>query len=161
MFDSLSTQIRTSLSQNSVRIAPQQTRLISLEVLQLSQLSTRQLLVQLHLKQYSDEHATASSTLQVSIPLRSRPEFWKPESRSLSAAQSAFVITQLNQDGVVDYASVVPPRVAWAGVNKEIQPPVILALHGAGVLTEDEFWSSALQRQDTSWIVMPSGRTSW
>ncbi|KAF8510217.1 hypothetical protein BU17DRAFT_55579 [Hysterangium stoloniferum] len=40
------------------------------------------------------------------------------------------------------------------------QPPII-ALHGAGVEISQSFWPASLLRQPHSWIVCPSGRTSW
>jgi hypothetical protein len=40
--------------------------------------------------------------------------------------------------------------------------PPLLALHGAGVdIFGQSFWQEALPRQKHSWIVVPSGRTSW
>ncbi|KAH7877813.1 uncharacterized protein C8R40DRAFT_1159305 [Lentinula edodes] len=55
---------------------------------------------------------------------------------------------------------VVPPESS----DKRRAP--ILALHGAGVdifapSPSESFWAQALPRQVWSWVVIPSGRTSW
>jgi len=54
---------------------------------------------------------------------------------------------------------VVPPRLSGKGRTP------ILALHGAGVdifsPPMKSLWTQALPRQDRSWVVIPSGRTSW
>ncbi|KAL1691452.1 hypothetical protein GGG16DRAFT_53664 [Schizophyllum commune] len=52
----------------------------------------------------------------------------------------------------------IPP----ASGSLELQGPVLLALHGAGVdILSTTFWQEALLRVDKHWTVVPSGRTSW
>ncbi|KAA1474811.1 alpha/beta-hydrolase, partial [Dentipellis sp. KUC8613] len=44
----------------------------------------------------------------------------------------------------------------------ETPKPPLLATHGAGVdIIEQSFWAEALPRQERSWIIMPTGLTSW
>ncbi|KAG5637712.1 hypothetical protein H0H81_003476 [Sphagnurus paluster] len=52
----------------------------------------------------------------------------------------------------------VPPILGSAG---KLYPP-ILALHGAGVdIFGQQFWTQSIPRNKHSWLVFPSGRTSW
>jgi len=70
------------------------------------------------------------------------------------------------------YFMVKPPQ------RKSASSPVIIALRGslsplisvlvlsisadgAGVETSSPFWTDAVKRQPTSWIIFPTGRTSW
>ncbi|KAG8780893.1 hypothetical protein FRC15_009190 [Serendipita sp. 397] len=39
--------------------------------------------------------------------------------------------------------------------------PALLALHGAGVEAESTFWTGSIRAQNSSWIIFPTGRTSW
>lgn len=71
--------------------------------------------------------------------------------------------------------AVVPPRFKNGGA---VRPPILALrtlvtllfvsltlkqfLDGAGVdIVESTFWADSLLRNDNSWIVLPSGRTSW
>lgn len=58
------------------------------------------------------------------------------------------------------YSAVVIPALRLR--HSKDDPPVIVALHGAGVDIEaSPWWSQAFPRHDTSWIVMPTGLTPW
>ncbi|KAG5718671.1 3',5'-cyclic-nucleotide phosphodiesterase [Termitomyces sp. T112] len=53
---------------------------------------------------------------------------------------------------------VVPPVLQ----SFDKKSPPILALHGAGVdIFEQSFWTQSIPRNKRSWLVFPSGRTSW
>jgi len=39
--------------------------------------------------------------------------------------------------------------------------PVLLALHGAGVEASNSDWTGAYNRQANSWVLQPTGRTTW
>lgn len=40
-------------------------------------------------------------------------------------------------------------------------PPVLLALHGAGVPTPSDAWIEAMPQVEGMWAILPSGRTEW
>ncbi|KAH8829622.1 hypothetical protein DL96DRAFT_1792502 [Flagelloscypha sp. PMI_526] len=53
----------------------------------------------------------------------------------------------------------IPPLVRTCHSDPQ---PAILALHGAGVdILDTNFWQEELPRNDESWIVVTTGRTSW
>ncbi|CAG8492394.1 12560_t:CDS:10, partial [Gigaspora rosea] len=60
-------------------------------------------------------------------------------------------------DATVQYAMAIPPL----GPCHPHKCPVLVALHGAGVETESEFWVNAYKRQQSAWVLFPSGRTPW
>ncbi|KAG8805334.1 hypothetical protein FRC17_005560, partial [Serendipita sp. 399] len=39
--------------------------------------------------------------------------------------------------------------------------PALLAIHGAGVETDNPFWTSSIRTQNSSWVIFPTGRTPW
>ncbi|KAG0171994.1 hypothetical protein DFQ30_011370 [Apophysomyces sp. BC1015] len=71
--------------------------------------------------------------------------------------EKAFQYTFLDFDGTVQYAMARRPKVLDSDVNK----PIILAVHGAGVEANTEFWTDSIQQQHSVWIIFPTGRTSW
>jgi hypothetical protein len=40
-------------------------------------------------------------------------------------------------------------------------PPVLLALHGAGVDVRNTFWADAIPDRPGGWAVLPQGKTEW
>ena len=59
----------------------------------------------------------------------------------------------------VSYAMVVPPHETLT--SSEAHPPVILALHGAGVDAEVSFWTGAMPVRPGGWAVLPTGKSEW
>ncbi|CAG8689132.1 15893_t:CDS:10, partial [Dentiscutata heterogama] len=60
-------------------------------------------------------------------------------------------------DTTVQYAMAIPPL-------EPCHPhkcPILVALHGAGVETQSEFWTDAYKRQKNAWVLFPTGRTPW
>lgn len=76
---------------------------------------------------------------------------------------------------LVSFAMVVPPRGtstatspfpgnADAGMGHDRSdycPPVLLALHGAGVDVRNTFWADAIPDRPGGWAVLPQGKTEW
>lgn len=155
-----SSQLELSLQEPVIRIAPQQIRLVSLQLSQRARLPSLQHL-QIELTLQKGDVGGRKMFRTDLIPVRSRPAFWLSKNEERASSEVAFTMTQLNKDGTVDYASIIPPRKSWESDSNGARPPVVLALHGAGVETKDEWWTGSIRRQTHSWIVMPSGRTSW
>ncbi|CAI2175803.1 10972_t:CDS:10 [Funneliformis geosporum] len=60
-------------------------------------------------------------------------------------------------DESIQYAMIMHPKESSAP-NKA---PILVALHGAGVEANVEFWTNAYPKQKNSWILLPTGRTPW
>ncbi|RUP51139.1 hypothetical protein BC936DRAFT_149748 [Jimgerdemannia flammicorona] len=59
-------------------------------------------------------------------------------------------------------AMAIPPRKLFRpSTDSSIPPPIVVALHGAGVEAESSFWTGAYRRQKAAWILYPTGRTPW
>lgn len=74
--------------------------------------------------------------------------------------EGAYKYTFLDFDGTVQYAAAIPPS------DPSSQPtnsaPTVIALHGAGVeVAQAPFWLSEYRQRERSWIVLPTGRSSW
>lgn len=95
------------------------------------------------------------------------PLSFSHEVTSCRDATSPFTITfaspleppQGREPALASYAVVVPPKDLDAG-NKS-PPPVILALHGAGVDVENRFWAEAMPKVPGMWAVLPTGKNEW
>ncbi|OZJ04129.1 hypothetical protein BZG36_02819 [Bifiguratus adelaidae] len=70
----------------------------------------------------------------------------------------AYKITFADYDQSVQYAMLKSPKVDC--IKQQCHAP-ILALHGAGVEADSEFWTEEIPQQELSWVVFPTGRTSW
>ncbi|EEB93194.1 hypothetical protein MPER_08186, partial [Moniliophthora perniciosa FA553] len=128
------------------RIAPTQTRIVPIRISQ-----TRPFIAtKLHLALTLTSTSTNRVVL-ITVPITQLPQ-WNSS-------------TPLTIKGTYFYASSIatvftakPPKIN----NLDIPRAPILALHGAGVdVVGQTFWSDALPQKDHSWIVMPTGRTSW
>lgn len=77
-----------------------------------------------------------------------------------STAGKPFHLTFASPEGsppaFVSGCTVLPPPG-----KAETSPPVLLALHGAGVDYRDAGWVEAMPRINGMWAVLPSGRTEW
>lgn len=65
----------------------------------------------------------------------------------------------LSLPALVSAAVVIPPSTP--SVSADDPPPVLLALHGAGVPTPSDEWNDAMPNIPGMWAVLPSGRTEW
>lgn len=61
----------------------------------------------------------------------------------------------------ISYATLILPNSINSAREDLTLPPVILALHGAGVDASSVFWSDAIPKRITGWAVLPTGRTEW
>ncbi|KAJ7074338.1 hypothetical protein C8F01DRAFT_1043491 [Mycena amicta] len=123
----------------SIIIAPSQTRIVPLRILQTAQY--------------------LGSTIDVVLTISSK------EGREIEVA-TTLAVNQLPADAKFIYASYfsagVPTLFTAISPVLENNGPPILALHGAGVdIVSHSFWADSLPRQQDRWIVAPSGRTSW
>ncbi|KAJ3539241.1 hypothetical protein NMY22_g4823 [Coprinellus aureogranulatus] len=121
-----------------IRIAPGQTRIVPLKLLQHSQFREDQLDVKPEIDR-GDAHGQQGFR-------------GGHESRSRLHTYTQGLTPLL--------FTVLPPALPGAGKD---QVPIV-ALHGAGVDVVDlhtDFWAEAMPRNDATWIIMPSGRTTW
>jgi hypothetical protein len=63
-----------------------------------------------------------------------------------------------NPPAFISHARVVPPSHPK---HSDKQPPVILALHGAGVDVDNPFWAAAIPAREGGWAVLPTGKNEW
>jgi hypothetical protein len=66
---------------------------------------------------------------------------------------------QGQEPALVSYAVAVPPKDNRPADSS--LPPVMLALHGAGVDVENGFWAQAMPKIAGLWAVLPTGKNEW
>ena len=151
---------------HEVRIAPTQTRTVPLQISQSKQLPSRLQQLIVSVTAVSDDGA--EQRLDILLPCQDQP-LWN--SQTDKAIKGSYFFAESMPTAFL----VLPPREPCHG---ESHPP-ILALRtyfwryartspnhhisdGAGVrILEHSFWAESLPRQNKSWVVIPSGRTSW
>ncbi|KAI8992141.1 hypothetical protein BDF20DRAFT_832121 [Mycotypha africana] len=74
--------------------------------------------------------------------------------RCVDWIHSAFRYTFLDYDNTVHYAMAKRPNTLTTSTTK----PVIVALHGAGVEADSEFWTDSVPTQKTSWYILQDER---
>ncbi|KAJ4488323.1 hypothetical protein J3R30DRAFT_3696095 [Lentinula aciculospora] len=150
------------------RLAPTQARILPLRIVQHKDLPPvfSSIDVTLNLQRENPsvyDRPLDTISLKVSLPAVHLSMWDEPSSVSLTP-QINPVIKGSYFFGVTDSIPtnflVVPPIVSGKG-----RAP-LLALHGAGVdifapTPLESFWAQSLPRQKRSWVVIPSGRTSW
>ncbi|KAF7322675.1 hypothetical protein HMN09_00046300 [Mycena chlorophos] len=121
-----------------ILIAPSQTRIVPLRILE-GQYTGSAVEIVLNLSSRDGQKAEVTT----SLPINQLP------------AEAAIISASY-------FAAGVPTNfVAVSPIHDNDGPP-ILALHGAGVdIISNSFWPEALPRQQTRWIVVPTGRTPW
>ncbi|KAF5373151.1 hypothetical protein D9758_001792 [Tetrapyrgos nigripes] len=129
----------------NTRLAPTQTRVVPLRIVQLKPFYGSQLNFKLSL--------VSTTTLDLDITLN-----FRQLSRWTSSTFSPIQGTYFYASSMPTAFLAIAPKYPYQDAS---QPP-ILALHGAGVdILEQSFWADSFSRTDHSWIVLPSGRTSW
>ncbi|THH15894.1 hypothetical protein EW146_g4658 [Bondarzewia mesenterica] len=130
------------------RIAPGQTRILPLRLTQTAPFEGTDLNVDLTL-------VSGTSTMSVSIKIPvTHQAIWN--SSNFAPIWTSYFF----KDTMPTAFNVLPPVESTP--RGETPRPPILALHGAGVnILSQPFWAEAIPRQNLSWVVMPTGRTSW
>ncbi|KAF8803609.1 hypothetical protein BYT27DRAFT_7109472 [Phlegmacium glaucopus] len=125
-------------------IAPSQTRVIPIVIEQTAPFKDDS--IQLHLSLTSGQ---ISQKLSVIIPVVHKN--WGSSERQ--ALKGTFFFLTSNPSAFIALPPMLePPR----------QQSPILALHGAGVdIFGQDFWVKSLPKAEFSWVVVPTGRTSW
>ncbi|KAJ7582507.1 hypothetical protein C8J56DRAFT_954942 [Mycena floridula] len=133
------------------RLAPSQTRLIPIKLQQTQALSSSIIDLQMNITAVLDSDPNSETIIIVSLPLKHLP-IWT--SNEFDPIMSSYFFANT----MPTLFAAIPPKYELSGDPR----PVILALHGAGVdLVTSPFWTQAMPRNDHSWFVLPTGRTSW
>jgi hypothetical protein len=103
---------------------------------------------------------TGNQKVDIQLPLR----------RSKAAASFTFASPEgADPPALVSRATLIPPSdspdvtpdtTSVTDKEKEL-PPVLLALHGAGVDAAADFWIDAIPRIPRTWAILPTGRNEW
>jgi hypothetical protein len=141
-------EMEFSLPSKSFRIAPTQTRILPLRLKQRGPITATQLT--LHIDLQSGAPWSRARTF-VQLDLNHVHNF-----TDTSAIKASYFF--VHDMPTMFYA--IPPTEAFSQEGKPTPP--LLAVHGAGVdILSTKLWQDALPRQKRSWVVVPSGRTSW
>ncbi|KAG8848430.1 hypothetical protein FRB96_001216 [Tulasnella sp. 330] len=140
---------------DGVNVVAGQTRRLSLMIDQSKPIFTP-LSIELAIKASRSDSVRVHTTVSASIDLRHLPAL-----ESMTPADLA-TIQPLKQTYFAPHASrclLLPPLSVGSGSKNYTTP--IVALHGAGVTLDNPFWPAAIPRQNGSWVVIPSGGSSW
>ncbi|KAH7909149.1 hypothetical protein BJ138DRAFT_1090031 [Hygrophoropsis aurantiaca] len=143
---------------NEITLAPSQTRIVPISLTQTGPLSptVTELPVELLVLRETDGTLKSDKTIPIRIvmKLKHTPQWTSTEYTPIKAS---YMFSQ----SIPTAFLVLPPKEQNGEDNQAARAP-ILALHGAGVdIFDQRFWADSLARQMHSWVVMPSGRTSW
>ncbi|KAK8864370.1 hypothetical protein IAR55_001618 [Kwoniella newhampshirensis] len=107
--------------------------------------------------------------LKVKIGDKEKTLVWHPTLQTQYTSEdkplSPFVITFASPSvtgalpSQISHAMVKSPQKS-ATAGQEV-PPVILALHGAGVDIKQHMWAEALPNRPGGWAILPSGKNEW
>ncbi|KZT74257.1 hypothetical protein DAEQUDRAFT_702566 [Daedalea quercina L-15889] len=141
-------RLNITLLQN-ITLAPTQTRIVPLKLVQLLPFGGLEIPISLHLTSQENK----KEILQTSVTVRQHPH-WSPSEIPAAGIQATYFYGTSTPTAFM----VTPPEDPNEGRPK----PPVLALHGAGVdILTMPFWIQAVPRQRHSWIVAPTGRTAW
>ncbi|KAJ6500423.1 hypothetical protein C8R45DRAFT_67979 [Mycena sanguinolenta] len=130
-------------------LAPSQTRIIPLRIIQAAQFTRPTLSIKLTLTS-SDTNKTLM--LSATHSVKHLPAW---STGNLSAISGTYFYAQ----EMPTVFSAFPPLLE--NIEHQTPQPPILCLHGAGVDIASPMWIDSLPRQQHSWLVTPSGRTAW
>ncbi|EGN96142.1 hypothetical protein SERLA73DRAFT_124984 [Serpula lacrymans var. lacrymans S7.3] len=129
-------------------IAPTQTGIIPIHISQTKNTKLTELPIDLTVVSES-----TSFVISLTLPIKHHVQ-WTPTHYEAIKATYFFV------ESMPTAFLALPPKQPNLDSGSARAP--ILALHGAGVdIFEHTFWPDSLPRQGHSWIIMPTGRTSW
>lgn len=132
----------------TTQIAPSQSRIVPIVIRQEGPFKHENLPIELTL--FSDLD-NAITTVSVSLPV-THLKLWTSMERRVIRGSYFYA-----QSMPTTFIAVSP---VFLGLDKP-RPP-ILALHGAGVdILQQDFWIRSLPKNKYSWMVVPTGRTSW
>ncbi|KAJ8699615.1 hypothetical protein PTI98_002711 [Pleurotus ostreatus] len=149
--DNIPKDITLRLKQET-HLAPSQTRIIPIVIEQHSAFCGGELRIRVRAQGQSTLYP---STVSVTVPIK-HLEGWdgKDRPKLYSIKASYFYAHSMPTNFVV-----VPPLYRNEG---EVSKAPILCLHGAGVdVIGTPWWVESLPRMNNSWLVIPTGRTSW
>ncbi|KAG9003012.1 hypothetical protein FRB93_011299 [Tulasnella sp. JGI-2019a] len=150
--DCSSRELDFSLNDPTFNISSGQTRRISLKINQAKAISDLPNL-DLTIRFSSRNTSSRQITLIARINLHHIPALQSMTPDDLAT------LSPLKQTYWAPHASqalIVPPLHIGAPYTTPI-----IALHGAGVELTNPFWPAAIPRQDRSWVIIPSGGSSW
>ncbi|CAE6416164.1 unnamed protein product [Rhizoctonia solani] len=137
------------------RIAPSQTRLVSMKLAQNKPLTTPEASLTLELYLHSEIHShQETQKITVTIPIQNHLGLSK-----LSEDPKGFLVTYHSVSGAPASAVVLPPPNETYQITTRSR--ILLALHGAGVMHTHPFWISALPRPEHAWVLVAQGLTPW
>lgn len=131
-----------------IRLMPGQSRPVAFQI-DCIQGTSAYLSVDLHFGYYADAYNKYQHTLSVGILALPPVSMHEPQ-----------ILTYLHPAGIVSYAVIRPPPPHCSAHERL---PVLLALHGAGVIVDSAQSKHALDdvADVCAWMLMPSGVTSW
>jgi hypothetical protein len=156
LLENNSSAIGISMVLPRLRIAPGQTRVLPIRVLQqrpLHGIDHLDLDIDITTRE-SNEGAATPCSLRVRIDLHKLPHWSK------SLERKAIKFTHLSGTFAPTYGMLVPPTSPHP-YAKSLATPTILALHGAGVSAESSMWWQSVPRWERGWTVLPTGLTEW
>ncbi|CAE7103362.1 unnamed protein product [Rhizoctonia solani] len=138
-----------------IRIAPSQTRLVSMILTQTKPLATPNASLTLELYLHSETHSLRQAqTIVITIPIRNHPDV-----SQLPENAQGVLLTYHSVSGTPASAVVLPPPNKTSQITSHSR--ILLALHGAGVMHTHPFWISALPRPEHAWVLVVQGLTPW
>ncbi|TFY66824.1 hypothetical protein EVG20_g4262 [Dentipellis fragilis] len=133
-----------------LRLAPGQTRIFPLQIHQTAPFDSDTLGIQIDLMSGT---VTAQVYIEFSISQQSQTQ-WRQH--ATPPIRASYFFAQSMPTVFLVHSPFSPTPYG------ETPKPPILATHGAGVdIIDQPFWAEALPRQERSWIIMPTGLTSW
>ncbi|KAH7927722.1 hypothetical protein BV22DRAFT_255973 [Leucogyrophana mollusca] len=138
-------------------LAPTQTRIVPISIAQTGSIdnAVTEIPIELRVIRKTDTHSSGDVT-PIHIVLRLKHlALWTPTEYIPVKG------TYLFAKSMPTAFSVLPPK-ARNGENEEAAKAPILAIHGSGVdVLEQRLWPDSLTRRAHSWVIIPTGRTSW
>lgn len=144
-------------------LAPTQTRIVPVQILQTKPIKSNELLLDI-----TAVCNGSSIIINVTIPIKHHPN-WHVSNTAIKAsyffARSMATSFLVHSPTHHNDGKPKPPILALRESNIIASPECIensFLLDGAGVnILNQSFWPESLRRQKHSWVVMPTGRTSW